>query len=79
MEGNQCGVSESYSGGQPKLLCSGLVCLRPLGTKIENRNISGKRFSHRPVGRHLNRDSMGRLAEIFLNRGPLSILNYLTN
>lgn len=36
------GVPESYRGGQPELICSGLARLRPTVTNVENKNISQK-------------------------------------
>lgn len=46
-----CRVSESYRGGQPKLLPTGLSWLRL--TVIENKNVTGKlsSFFHPPAGR----------------------------
>lgn len=47
-----CGVRESYRGGQPKLLWSGLAWLRTAVTKVENKTLTAKLlfFFDRPTG-----------------------------
>lgn len=60
-----CGVSESYRGGQPKLLWSELSWWQPAVTSVENKNITGKltAFSYCPAWTHFNGDNMGCFIE----------------
>lgn len=74
-----CGVSESYGRAGLKPLCSRVAWLQPIGTKVENKNISGKllSFFHRLAGRHLNPGNMGHLHE-FPARGIIATYEALT-
>lgn len=55
------GVTDSYRGGQQKLLCSALAWSRPAVNNVESKNIAAKMFFfHLAAVRHLNRGNMGR-------------------